>query len=822
MWPRGLGARYRVCVKPLLTALLFAPLLAACAWSQNVSTPSEHLGRAAGCDFALADWSEVSGYYRKLDSQSARVQVERLGTTTEGRDFLAAVITSELNMSRLAAIRADSARIADPRGVDPAERARLVREAVPIVVISIAMHSTETAAPQFGMEFAHRLATSDAEPWKSARERVVTVVIPCTNPDGLDHVCEWYRGIVGTEHESASMPKLYQYYTGHDNNRDWFALTQAETRLVTKLLYEDWHPQIYWDVHQQGQTGERMFVPPFRDPLNPNLDPTIMSSINLLGTRALHDMTREGLSGVATGVTYDQWWNGGNRNVPVRHNIVGLLTEAASVNFASPVFLERSKLKAPGGKGEYAPGVNFPLPWPGGWWRLRDIIDYELAFGRSLLRSVASEPSLYVENSLSAAERSVAKGREEAPRAWILPADNRDVGATRRLVETLLLGGVELHVAKGDFTVDGRAHSAGSIVIFRDQPYGQHVKDLFETQRYPDGDAPYDVAGWTLPLLFGVQRVECVERPEVEVARLRSAGDVDVALGAAKRTEASACDSDEWLRAIERLRAGQTVRFDTNKGSFVAAESESVLSIARMPRIGLYAPYTGSMDEGWMRWVFDTWKLPFVTVRNEQLRAGELAKWLDVLVLPDVNAATLDQGRALGSVPTELARGLEPEGAIAVEEFVRGGGRLVTVGGASQWAIELFELPLANAAKDKPKEGDSAFSCPGSVLRAIPEPHALTAGLPESVAVFFSDSAAWRVEPDVRSRCTTLLRFAPTRLLLSGWIRGGAQIEDRAAWVYARHGAGSIQLFSFSPHYRGWSQQAFGLLFRALLVDPRR
>jgi hypothetical protein len=817
-----LAARYRVPVKPLLTALVVAPLLAACAWSQNVSTPSEHLGRAAGCDFALADWSEVSSYYRKLDSQSARVQVERLGTTTEGRDFLSAIVTSEANMMRLAAIRADAARIADPRGIDAAERARLVREAVPIVVISIAMHSTETAAPQFGMEFAHQLATSDAEPWRTARERLVTVVIPCTNPDGLDHVCEWYRGIVGTEHESASMPKLYQYYTGHDNNRDWFALTQAETRLVTKLLYEDWHPQVYWDVHQQGQTGERMFVPPFRDPLNPNLDPTIMSSINLLGTRALHDMTREGLSGVATGVTYDQWWNGGNRNVPVRHNIVGLLTEAASVNFASPVFLERSKLKAPGGKGEYAPGVNFPLPWPGGWWRLRDIIDYELAFGRSLLRSLASEPSLYVENALAAAERATSKGREEAPRAWVLPADNRDIGSTRRLVETLLLGGVEVHIAQRDFTVDGLAHSAGSLVIFRDQPYGQHVKDLFETQRYPDGDAPYDVAGWTLPLLFGVQRVECIERPAVEVAPLRRADEVDVALGASKRKDASACDSDEWQRAIERLRGGTALHFDTKLGSFVSGSSDGVLSIARMPRIGLYAPYTGSMDEGWMRWVFDTWKLPFVTVRNEQLRAGELAKWLDVLVLPDVSAATLDQGRALGSVPTELARGLEPEGAVAVEEFVRGGGRLVTVGGASPWAIDLFELPLTNAAKDKPKEGENAFSCPGSVLRAIPEPHALTAGLPESVAVFFSDSAAWRVEPDVRNRCTTLLRFAPTRMLLSGWIRGGAQIEDRAAWVHATHGAGSIQLFSFSPHYRGWSQQAFGLLFRALLIDPRR
>jgi len=171
-----------------LLAALVAPLFAACAWSQQVVTPAEHLGRPVGADFALADWSEVSSYYLRLDEQSARVRVERLGKTTEGREFLAAVITSEENMARLPAIRAAAALIADPRGLDAAQRAELVANAVPVLVISIAMHSTETAAPQFGMEFAHQLATSDAEPWKRARERMVTVVLPCTNPDGLDHV----------------------------------------------------------------------------------------------------------------------------------------------------------------------------------------------------------------------------------------------------------------------------------------------------------------------------------------------------------------------------------------------------------------------------------------------------------------------------------------------------------------------------------------------------------------------------------------------------------------------------------------------------------
>jgi hypothetical protein len=230
------------------------------------------------------------------------------------------------------------------------------------------------------------------------------------------------------------------------------------------------------------------------------------------------------------------------------------------------------------------------------------------------------------------------------------------------------------------------------------------------------------------------------------------------------------------------------------------------------------------MDEGWMRWVFDTWKLPYATVRNETLRAGDLGALFDVLVIPDVSSSTLDQGRALGSAPSEFTRGLEPDGAIAVEEFVRAGGTLLTVGSSSQWAIDLFEFPLVDTTREKKGEGDAGFSCPGSVLRGIPEPSMFTAGLPESVALFFSGAAAWRVESKKGSgRDTgpmeTLLRYAPTRLLISGWIRAPATIEDHAAWVRARHGQGQVHLFGFSPHYRGWSQQTFALLFRAILLE---
>ncbi len=189
------------------------------------------------------------------------------------------------------------------------------------------------------MQLAYELVTSDAEPWVSARREAVVLLAPSLNPDGLDRVVSWYREIQGTPYESASLPELYQWYAGHDNNRDWFMLSLKETQIVTRLLYKEWFPQVYWDVHQQGSRRERLFVPPFRDPLNPNLPATVIAGIGALGGRILYDMTRDGFQGVSTGVTYDMWWNGGNRNVPVRHNIIGLLSEAASANLASPIYL---------------------------------------------------------------------------------------------------------------------------------------------------------------------------------------------------------------------------------------------------------------------------------------------------------------------------------------------------------------------------------------------------------------------------------------------------------------------------------------------------
>ncbi len=803
----------------------------------GVLSPEAHLGHPVGADFELVDWQQVSSYFHGLGEASSCVQVDKVGTTTEGRDFLLATISSPENLARLAELRGHARTLADPRGKSPEELDTAVREGKVFLFVSCAMHATECAGSQFAMEFAHTLATSDEEPWASAREECVVLLAPSLNPDGLDHVTEWYRETVGTPYEASSLLKLYQLYAGHDNNRDWFMLTQNETRIVTELLYKTWFPQVYWDVHQQGSTRERFFVPPFRDPLNPNLDSSVIAGIDALGSRALLDLTRAGLSGVSTGVSYDMWWNGGNRNVPVRHNIIGLLTEAASARLATPIFLPRSKLSAPRGIDGYAPSNRFPEPWPGGWWRLRDIIDYELGFGRSLLGSLTRERAFWLRNALDVATRGIEVKGADAPRAWVIPSDNRDPSAVRRLAEVLMRGGVELHVAEGELEADGRTWPAGSIVILRKQPYGSHVKDLFEAQSYPDGDPPYDVAGWTLPYLLGVSRVETMEVPSGE---LRAVSDVEAAtasflgdLRTVGRDEVlSTHDSSIWTKVYIGLDKGRSLvlGIDGEDVGLVTEQAQglagSTTSITGTRRVGLYSPWSGSMDEGWMRYVFDTQQVPHVSVRNEMLRAGSLSSFLDVLVIPSISGRQLDRGRGTGTIHPEYAGGLGAEGAVAIEEFVRAGGTLITLGSSSAWAIDLFELPLVDVARG---EQAAEFSCPGSVLRTIPEPGAFTAGLPASLPVFFSRSSAYRemneeeLEESHRKPLEGLvlpLRYAPTRLLMSGWVKAPEVIEGAGAWAIAPHGAGRVHLFGFRPQYRGWTQATFSLVHRAILLRP--
>ena len=348
----------------------------------EIVSPEEAIGFPVGADYKLARWETITDYLRSLAAKSDRVILEERGKTTEGLDFMLVLISSPENLANLDRYRAIQQKLADPQEHDLAELERLSQEGKAVVMISCNIHSTEIASSQLSMELAYQLATENTPKIKEILENTILLLIPSANPDGLNMVVDWYERTVSTPYEGARMPWLYHKYTGHDNNRDWFMLTQVETQLVTEILYEEWFPQVVYDVHQMGNRGARFVIPPYFHPVNPNIPPLLQRELALIGAQMALDLTSQGFTGVLSNAVYDTWWHGGFRTVPYRHNMIGILTEAASVNIASPVFQPKSNLRGHRrGLSEYAQQTNFPEPWPGGWWRMRDIIEYEEAAG---------------------------------------------------------------------------------------------------------------------------------------------------------------------------------------------------------------------------------------------------------------------------------------------------------------------------------------------------------------------------------------------------------------------------------------------------------
>ncbi|HKG20900.1 MAG TPA: M14 metallopeptidase family protein, partial [Blastocatellia bacterium] len=483
--------------------------------SASIPTPGSVLGFEPGAPRQLAGWPQIVDYLKRLDAASDRVSVHQAGLSTGRRPFIYALISSEENIRNLDLIREARARLADPRLIQsPEERERLIRETPSVVAITCSIHSTEVVAAQMSMELAYRLAADDSTSTAAALRNTVLVLVPSVNPDGTDIVKNWYAKTLGTKFEGSNPPELYHLYTGHDNNRDWFMLTQVETQIVSKLFWREWFPEVVYDVHQQGQYGSRMFVPPFFDPANPNIDPVLLRQVGALGMKMAANLTAGGFNGIATNSTYDMWWHGGLRTAPYYHNAVGILTEAASANLATPLEIRREQLRSParGLQDPLIPAINFPAPWEGGTWSPRDIMNMELITCRTLLEEAALHREEGIRNFVALAERAIEAGKREAPFAYIIPAAQRDRPTAERMIDTLILQGVEVRRAKSGFKADGKIYDTGSYVILLAQPYRANIKCLFEAQTYPDrrlypggpAEQPYDVAGWTLPMQMGV------------------------------------------------------------------------------------------------------------------------------------------------------------------------------------------------------------------------------------------------------------------------------------------------------------------------------
>ena len=850
-----------------IAALLAATILAAAPGAQSpaaIQSPEAAFGHRMGADRELADWTSLQRYFENVAAASDRVELVDAGPTTEGRRMIAAIVSSPQNIQRLEEIRRNALRLADPRTLEGPAAMQIAETQPVIVAIGMSIHATEIAATQTAPELLHTLATSqDPEITKSLNE-LVLILFPSLNPDGHVITVDWYRKWRGTEFEGTPMPWLYHKYVGHDINRDAFMMNMAENRTLADFFYRRWHPQVLLSMHQMGPRGARYFVPPNMDPIDPNYDPLMWRTAGLLGHAMALAMEEDGRTGVLQNALYDYYWPGYEDSAPLGHNTVTLLTEAASVRVATPIEVPAEQLSGGRGFPDHQPTTTFPNPWPGGHWTLRHIVDYNLSAARGLLNGAARYRRDLVRNFYRMGKRQVELGAKGGPFAFIIPHDQFDAHAARKLEELLLQGGVEIHRTLEPFRVDKTVYQNGADLVMMAQPFRAYAKTLLEVQKYPVRrvgsavDRPYDVAGWTLPLQMNV-RVDRIEQyfdpgPMTKIDRVsippqKLWGEVRGARFYVLEGRGNAASI-----AINRLlKTGARVSFLNSPmpilgytyepGSILVTDAKGVrdtvetvarelglratASPGRVPtdarpvgraRVGLYKPWVESIDEGWTRWLLEQYEFEFETVTDADIRKGGLRPRFDAIVLPDMTAERILSGHPAGIVPPEYAGGIGKDGGEMLKQFVAGGGTLITLDSSSDLAVSLLGAPLRDVTRGLTA---NEYFCPGSVIKLELESDPLTFGMPRETAGFCTFNTGYEIaarssaEPGAAT-ARVIARYPASHVLLSGWLEGEKAIAGKGAMVEVKSGQGRAILFGFRPQHRGQAHATFRLFFNAI------
>ncbi len=754
-----------------------AAALAACIAGQalkgQVPTPTEHFGFPMGAERRLANWDDLTAYYEVLAHTSDRVAVDTLGPTTRGRPFVMLTITSPANHARLTELHGIQRRLSDPRTIaNDDDLERLLDEGRTVVMITHAIHSTEVGSAQSAARLAHHLASSQDERVREILDNVILLQIPSLNPDGTQWVNDFYNEHVGAEFEGRAPPWLYHFYTGHDNNRDWYTFYQNETQHTVRAQ-NDWHPQIVHDIHQMGGSGARIFFPPYIDPMEPNVDPGLVTAVNQLGAYMAAELTSQGKKGVVINAIYDGFHPG--RAYMHYHGGARILSETASAQLATTVNVPPEVVQ--GGR-EYDAGRanwKFPWPWEGGEWGLPDIVEYQFSGAMALLVNAAKNRRFWLENFYRVGERAVA-GWDEWPAAWVIPAGQENRVGVESVLRILTMGDVEVRRAESDFTAGGASYPAGSHLVVMRQPYAAFAQTLLTEQEYPDmreypggpPKRPYDVTAHTLPLLMGIEAAALEAEPDVVLSDPIPVPGVDY-------------------------------------------ELPTSLTGGDAPRIALYKGHQEPMIAGWTRWMFDRHEMVYDSLHDARVQAGSLGDDYDVLIFQSQSDRSISGGHLPGSLPERYTGGIGEEGRAAVREFVESGGRLVVMEEAAEFAIGLFGLDVGD-----PVEGlsNTEFYVPGSIVRVDLERDPLSFGYGGSTAAWYwRSSRAFAVADE---RVDVLGRYGGADPVIAGWILGPERLAGQAALLRARVGQGEVILFGFQPNYRGQSIVTWPLFFNAI------
>lgn len=848
------------------TTVAIAALLVLFNLVQGQKSPDEFFGLDIGGDRVLVKYPDIIRYLKYLEEHTGRIKLSNEGLSTRGNPLYLAAISSKDNLAHLQELREINRKLANPDTLSPDQARELIEKARVFVLITCTIHATEIGSSQMAMVLAHQLTQTRDTDLMSYLDDVVLLLMPSINPDGNIMVTEWYNKYVHTEYEGCRMPYLYHHYAGHDTNRDFYMLNLKETRVVNRVLHHRYFPHIFLDMHQMHTTGPRMFVPPFKDPLNQNLDPVLVSETNIIGSFMALRLQENQKKGVGHSYAFDAYWPGGSKNTAWYKNVVGLLTEMASVRVASPIYIEPNELRVSSkGLPQYKAQVNFPDPWPGGWWRLRDIIDYELVAARALLEIAAKNRHSFVNNFHQMGLTSIKKGLKGTPRGYLIPREQWDRPAAITFLKKMGEHGVRIFQIPSDTRWENQIYTAGDHVIPLNQPYGNFVRVMMERQQYPeikhmtDGPIiePYDAVGWTLPLQMGViyreinhpldglplKQVSGPDYPEPTITgqgnHYRIPGRYNRSFQVVNRLLAKKIkvyryggpsgkkvEPGDFLVKTRDIPAEELIESARGTGVGIGRitlePSDSVRPLTP-PAVAIYQSYRPSMDEGWTRWVMDHFQFQYTVIHNRDFNRKSLSKH-GVIIFADQSRDTIVEGKRRGywsyfdsGSPPAYRGGIGEKGIKALKHFVEKGGTVILLDSASELAVSDFKLPLSNTLEDL---DGNRFTCPGSLLRLKVNPRdPLGWGLQPDHFIFFSRSPAFRTRPPVTGTInrTVVAGFNPRGPhLLSGYLKGGEHLDRAVMIIRFDFHKGHVIVLGGRVQHRAQTHGTFKFLFNSL------
>lgn len=859
--------------------LLPAILILFFGWSisiaQEIPPPEEVFGFKVGADYHLATYEQAIEYLRALEKASPMIKLFEVGKTAMGKPMMYAVITSTENMGKLDRYKEISRRLALAKGLTDKEARRLAAEGKAVVYIAGGLHASEVAPAQEKLQLAYDLLTSEDSDTRLIRDNTIFLLI-FPNPDGMDMIADWYHSNVGTLYEVSRMPWLYTKYVGHDNNRDSYMNNSVEVQNITRLVSKEWYPVVLYDHHQTGPFPARIWIPPFGEPINPNVHPLTIRGQNLIGCAMGAAFEREGKEGVISRIRYSGGYAGHVTVAAEYQNVIGVLTETALYRYATPHFYTLNDF--PEDFRDFTRSFFYPSPWKGGWWRLRDAVEYCLTASKAVLHTAALYREEFLYGKYQMGRDNIARFQKEPPYAWIIPQVQWDPPTAALLLNKMILLGIDVYKAEKSFVSSGITYPAGTWVIPMNQAFALFVKTLFEEQRLPDlakypalwqgvtrpqkfSEAflpPYDMAGCTLPYQMGVKVSQANTPLEVSLSPLEKvmppAGKVEGGAGYAYLLSPRINNSfiavnrilkkgGEVLWARESFSVGGksyppgtliVLARSVSRSLMDSLARELFLNVGgtgsrvtvktynlRTPRVALYKPWVASMDEGWTRWLFEQFEFPFTNIYDANIRAGELGKNFDVLVIASMSTDAIVNGHKPGTIPPQYAGGITATGVKNIREFIEGGGALVTLNSGCLFAIDMLGVPVRDTLKDvrAPK-----FACPGSVLRMKFDPkHPVAFGMPKEAPAMFVRSPAFNILPSFKGEMPVAIAKYPGRdLLMSGFLKGEEYLRNRASVVDVPFGKGKIILLGFGIQQRGQPHGTFKLLFNSLYYGPVR